>query len=91
MPRLGVVHERVTSLIHSRGAWRKFFTTILIYVLDLYLPVSVALLSKSVAEGIVDTSKRDIYFQWSCNCYIFFLSCILLHTYLYTLILEQRE
>ena len=75
----------------NRSSCKKFFITILIYTLDLFLPFSVIFLMKCVLYGVVNSTTRDIYFQWSCNCYIFFVSCILLHTYLYTLILESKE
>jgi hypothetical protein len=63
--------------------------TIIAYILDALLPISVIMLTKLVLHGLISGNKESIYFQWCTDCLFFYLSFVFVQTYLRTFIMKE--
>lgn len=54
------------------------------YFLDIVLPLSVVGITFKTVKGNVSGSE-DVYFIWQENCFVFFLSFILLISYMFNM------
>lgn len=74
----------------NRREFKRALQAVLIYGLDLLLPLSVVSLIVEIGMQMT-TGTKGIYLEWFLNCYYFFLAFVIIQTYLKTFLIEEND
>lgn len=71
---------------------RKIFIAVAYYTADILLSLTViGLCYTVVTDFFTGDSQDDVYYIWCANCFLFFISFILLLSYLYTFSIDTFD